>query len=137
MQRAAADRKISPSRRLSLLHCQLLVQYAIDCLAIEGANRLSPHDRARLASAAAILKEICEGLERRTAAEPAPRATFSTRPAPSFPPDDEPPPLAAHRGKFVGKHQKTERNHPEAENRQEAEKTEKHQHDADGDPETA
>lgn len=65
MQRAAADRKISPSRRLSLLRCQQLVHYAIDCLAIEGANQLSPHDRARLASAAAILKEICEGLERR------------------------------------------------------------------------
>ena len=66
MQRAAADRKISPSRRLSLLRCEQLVRYAIDRLSIEGASRLSPHDRARLASAAAVLKEICEGLEKRS-----------------------------------------------------------------------
>jgi len=65
MQRAAADRENGASRRLSLLRCEQLVRYATDCLAIEGASRLSPHDRARLASAAAVLKEICEGLERR------------------------------------------------------------------------
>ncbi|MBA1139385.1 hypothetical protein [Mesorhizobium neociceri] len=51
---------------MSLLRCEELVRYAIDRLGIEGANRLSPHDRARLASAAAVLKEICEGLEKRS-----------------------------------------------------------------------
>ena len=66
MPRAAADRKNSASRRLSLLRCEQLVRYAIDRLSIEGASRLSPHDRARLASAAAVLKEICEGLEKRS-----------------------------------------------------------------------
>ena len=65
MPTAAADRENGASRKLSLLRCQQLVRYAIDCLAIEGAHRLSPHDRARLASAAAVLKEICEGLEKR------------------------------------------------------------------------
>ena len=43
---------------------EALLRYAIDCLAIEG--KLSPRDRARLASAAAILKEIREDLERDT-----------------------------------------------------------------------
>jgi hypothetical protein len=36
-----------------------LLHYAIDRL---GAGSLSPHDRARLASAAAILKQIHEAL---------------------------------------------------------------------------
>lgn len=63
MPRAATDWKNSEGR-LSLLRCEELVRYAIDRLSIEGANRLSPHDRARLASAAAVLKEICEGLEK-------------------------------------------------------------------------
>ncbi|TRD00545.1 hypothetical protein FJV76_03945 [Mesorhizobium sp. WSM4303] len=66
MRRAAADRESGTSGRLSLLRCEKLVRYAIDRLAIEGASRLSPHDRARLASAAAVLKEICEGLEKRS-----------------------------------------------------------------------
>ena len=66
MPRAATDRKNSASGRLSLLRCEQLVRYAIDRLGIEGANRLSPHDRARLASAAAVLKEICGGLEKRS-----------------------------------------------------------------------
>ncbi|WP_192257344.1 hypothetical protein [Mesorhizobium caraganae] len=66
MRRPAADRESNTSRRLSLLRCEQLVRYAIDRFAIEGASRLSPHDRARLASAAALLKEICEGLEKRS-----------------------------------------------------------------------
>jgi hypothetical protein len=31
-----------------------------------GCKPASPHDRARLAWAAAVLKEICEGLEKRS-----------------------------------------------------------------------
>jgi len=49
---------------LSRSGCEELLRYAIDCLAIDGAARLSPRDRARLASAAAVLKEIHEYLER-------------------------------------------------------------------------
>ncbi|MBZ9794732.1 hypothetical protein [Mesorhizobium sp. ES1-4] len=44
-----------------LLGCEELVRYAIECLRIEG--RLSPRDRARLASASAVLKEISEDLK--------------------------------------------------------------------------
>ena len=44
--------------------CEELLRHAIDCLAIDGTARLSPRDRARLASAAAVLKEIREDLER-------------------------------------------------------------------------
>lgn len=40
-----------------------LVRYAIDRLSIEGANSLPPRDPARLASATAVLKELCERLE--------------------------------------------------------------------------
>ncbi|MER8808702.1 hypothetical protein [Mesorhizobium australicum] len=36
---------------------------AIECLRIEGTGRLSPSDRARLASASAVLKEISEDLK--------------------------------------------------------------------------
>ncbi|MER8574582.1 hypothetical protein NKH19_24585 [Mesorhizobium sp. M1338] len=39
----------------------------IDRLSIEGTGNLSPHDRARLASAAAILKQIREALEEHAA----------------------------------------------------------------------
>ncbi|TPL97429.1 hypothetical protein [Mesorhizobium sp. B2-3-10] len=46
-----------------LLGCEELVRYAIDCLRIEGTGRLSPRDRARLASASAVLKEISEDLK--------------------------------------------------------------------------
>ncbi|MEI9410491.1 hypothetical protein [Mesorhizobium salmacidum] len=48
---------------VSLLGCEELVRYAIDCLRIEGTGRLSPRDRARLASASAVLKEISEDLK--------------------------------------------------------------------------
>ncbi|UVK45770.1 hypothetical protein BPNPMPFG_001339 [Mesorhizobium sp. AR07] len=48
---------------LSLPQCEELLRYAIDRLCISSASRLSPHDRAKLASAAAILKQICEALE--------------------------------------------------------------------------
>ncbi|MBZ9874522.1 hypothetical protein LB542_27165 [Mesorhizobium sp. BR1-1-9] len=46
-----------------LLGCEELVRYAMDCLKIEGTGRLSPRDRARLASASAVLKEISEDLK--------------------------------------------------------------------------
>ncbi|WP_337146088.1 hypothetical protein [Mesorhizobium sp. Cs1299R1N3] len=46
-----------------LVGCEELVRYAIDCLRIEGTGRLSPRDRARLASASAVLKEISEDLK--------------------------------------------------------------------------
>ena len=49
---------------LSRSGCEELLRYAIDCLAIDGTASLSPRDRARLASAAAVLKEIREDLER-------------------------------------------------------------------------
>lgn len=45
-----------------LLGCEALVRYAIDCLRIEGTGGLSPRDRARLASASVVLKEISEDL---------------------------------------------------------------------------
>ncbi|KQU99782.1 hypothetical protein ASD99_23810 [Mesorhizobium sp. Root695] len=48
---------------LSLSRCGELLHHAIDRLSIEGASSLSPHDRARLASAAAILKQIHDALE--------------------------------------------------------------------------
>jgi hypothetical protein len=63
---AVAGRGTTASRRLSLLRCEELARYAIDRLSIEGASRLSPHDRARLASVAVVLEEICEGLEKRS-----------------------------------------------------------------------
>jgi hypothetical protein len=58
---------------LSRSGCEELLRYAIDCLAIEGAARLSPRDRARLASAAAVLKEIREDVERGSAWKANPR----------------------------------------------------------------
>jgi hypothetical protein len=59
----AGERETTASRRLSLLRCRQLARYAIDCLGIEGVDRLSPNDRARLASVAAILREISEELK--------------------------------------------------------------------------
>ncbi|MER8669748.1 hypothetical protein NKH45_21525 [Mesorhizobium sp. M1156] len=59
MRRAAT--KDGTSRGLS--QSAELVRYAIDRLSIEGANSLLPRDRARLASATAVLKELCERLE--------------------------------------------------------------------------
>jgi hypothetical protein len=49
---------------LSRSACEALLRHAIDCLAIDGTARLSPRDRARLASAAAVLREIREDLGR-------------------------------------------------------------------------
>ncbi|WP_171026185.1 hypothetical protein [Mesorhizobium comanense] len=43
--------------------CEELLRYAIDCLTIKGTAELSPRDRARLASAAAVLEEISQDLE--------------------------------------------------------------------------
>jgi len=43
---------------------EALLRHAIDCLAIDGFARLSPRDCARLASAAAVLREIREDLAR-------------------------------------------------------------------------
>lgn len=48
-------------------------------------------------------------------------------PAP-LPPDDETPAPAPDRGEFIGKDEQAERNHPESEDRQEAEDTEYDQH---------
>ncbi|AZO42967.1 hypothetical protein EJ076_18650 [Mesorhizobium sp. M7D.F.Ca.US.005.01.1.1] len=61
-QATVAKDKNAPAS-LSLPQCGELLHYAIDRLSIEGAGSLSPHDKARLASAAAILKQICEALE--------------------------------------------------------------------------
>ncbi|MER8631241.1 hypothetical protein NKH55_15915 [Mesorhizobium opportunistum] len=58
---------------LSRSACEELLRYAIECIAIEGTSRLSPRDRARLASAAAVLKEIREDLERSAESKPDPR----------------------------------------------------------------
>ena len=69
MRRAEPGRIKDTPRELSLVRCEELARYAIDRLGMEGASRLSPHDRARLASVAAVLKEICEGLERRSASK--------------------------------------------------------------------
>jgi len=49
---------------LSRAGCEALLRHAVDSLAIDGTARLSPRDRARLASAAAVLKEIREDLGR-------------------------------------------------------------------------
>ncbi|RWF47783.1 MAG: hypothetical protein EOS46_12365 [Mesorhizobium sp.] len=51
------------TENVPLLGCEDLVRYAIDCLRIEGTGRLSPRDRARLASASAVLKQISEDLK--------------------------------------------------------------------------
>ncbi|MFB9984334.1 hypothetical protein ACFSQQ_16395 [Mesorhizobium kowhaii] len=48
---------------LSLPQCEELLRYAIDRLCIGSASSLLPHDQAKLASAAAILKQIREALE--------------------------------------------------------------------------
>ncbi|MFD2056806.1 hypothetical protein ACFSQT_28130 [Mesorhizobium calcicola] len=56
---AAKDKNAASG--LSLPQCEELLSYAIDRLCI--ASSLSPHDRAKLASAAAILKQIREALE--------------------------------------------------------------------------
>ena len=44
----------------------------------------------------------------------------TVRPAPPLPPHDKPAPVAAHQSEFVGEHQQSERDHPEAQDRQEA-----------------
>ncbi|OBQ74976.1 hypothetical protein A8146_04465 [Mesorhizobium loti] len=58
---------------LSRSGCQELLRYAIDCLAIDGTATLSPRDRARLASAAAVLKQIREDLQRSADSKADPR----------------------------------------------------------------
>ncbi|MET2826400.1 hypothetical protein [Mesorhizobium shangrilense] len=64
MRQTETDRNESTLRELSLLRCEQLARHAIERLGLETASRLSPRDRARLASVAAMLKEISEGLER-------------------------------------------------------------------------
>ena len=64
MQPASQNNATNARDGLSRSECEALLRYAIDCLAIDGAAGLSPRDRARLASAAAVLKEIREDLER-------------------------------------------------------------------------
>ena len=67
MHQATVVKDKNASANLSLPQCGELLHYAIDRLSIEGAGSLSPHDRARLASAAAILKQIHEALEEHAA----------------------------------------------------------------------
>ena len=84
MHQAEPDGNESTRRELSLMRCERLVRCAIDCLGIESASRLSPHDRARLASAAAIVREICEALEQ---VRPSRHGPSANRPGP---PDSSP-----------------------------------------------
>jgi hypothetical protein len=63
MRRAMAAKDKNAPSGLSLPQCEELLRYAIGRLSISSASSLSPHDRAKLASAAAILKQICEALE--------------------------------------------------------------------------
>ena len=65
MRPASPDTGTNTWDGLSRSGCEALLRHAIDCLAIDGFARLSPRDRARLASASAILREIREDLERR------------------------------------------------------------------------
>ena len=58
----AAKNKKAPSG-LSLPQCEELLRYAIGRLSIGSTSSLSPHDRARLASATTIVKQVCEALE--------------------------------------------------------------------------
>lgn len=51
----------------------------------------------------------------------------------ALPPDDEAAAAAAHGGELVGQNQETQRNHPEAKDRQEAQAAEEDENDADGD----
>lgn len=62
MHLAKPDESTNNADSSPLLGCEELVRYAMDCLKIEGTGRLSPRDRARLASASAVLKEISEDL---------------------------------------------------------------------------
>lgn len=64
MRQGKLDDATNARYRLSRPGCEELLRYAIDCLAIEGTSGLSPRDRARLASAAAVLKEISEDVAR-------------------------------------------------------------------------
>jgi hypothetical protein len=64
MRRVATEK--TTQRGVPFSGYEALARYAIDRLSIEGARSLSPRDRAQLASAAAVLKEICEGLEERS-----------------------------------------------------------------------
>ena len=64
MRPASPNNGTSARDGLSRAGCEALLRYATDCLAIDGTAKLSPRDRARLASAAAVLKEIREDLGR-------------------------------------------------------------------------
>ena len=61
----------------------------------------------------------------------------SIRPAASFPPDDKAAPVSTHQGEFIGQHQQSEGNHPEAEDRKESENAADGQQETDGDSEPA
>ncbi|TGQ78962.1 hypothetical protein EN850_18760 [Mesorhizobium sp. M8A.F.Ca.ET.207.01.1.1] len=63
MTLAKPNDETNEMENVPLLGCEDLVRYAIDCLRIEGTGRLSPRDRARLASASAVLKQISEDLK--------------------------------------------------------------------------
>ena len=58
-------------------------------------------------------------------------------PAPALPPHNNTPTPATNRGEFIRQHQQSDRNHPETENRQEAEQSEDDKNDPNGDPERA
>jgi len=64
MRPATLDDAANARHGFSRAGCEELLRYAIDCLAIKGTAGLSPRDRARLASAVAVLEEISQDLER-------------------------------------------------------------------------
>ncbi len=60
---STVEKTANQPRDPSLSRCQELARHAMDCLGIESAGRLTPHDRAKLASATALLEEICRTLK--------------------------------------------------------------------------
>jgi len=58
---AAKDKRATS--HLSLPQCEALLRYAMDRLFVASSSSLSPRDKAKLASAAAILSQIREALE--------------------------------------------------------------------------
>jgi hypothetical protein len=64
MRRAMAAKSKNAPSGLSLPQCEELLRYAIGRLSIVSGSSLSPHDRAKLASATTILKQIRESLEK-------------------------------------------------------------------------
>lgn len=65
------------------------------------------------------------------------RYRTSIRSTTPFPPDDKAAAVTPNHGEFIGQYQQSERNHPEAEDRQEPEDAADGQQEADGDSEPA